>query len=171
MEGPTKSVESAAFSKIILAPSPENCNTRVKLGVRRELFNVLGNYEFRTQVGQFSGIVQHGLTNARHAFRGVKRGLYYAGDMGADRKVIVYTWRPPWDFVWVGSRFKGYLDRKYPPPKKVFAVLVQQEKQPNPDDVYGSIEHWNWVREAPDLQGAPVDWADRYDEKLWSRQP
>ncbi len=30
----------------------------------------------------------------------------------------------------------------------------------------GWVERWNWVREDMGLSEAPIDWVDRYDEKL-----
>jgi hypothetical protein len=55
-----------------------------------------------------------------------------------------------------------------PLPGRVFVVLVREEP-PNTENVIGSIERWNWVEEDTDLPGAPLEWSERYEEKLWSR--
>jgi hypothetical protein len=52
---------------------------------------------------------------------------------------------------------------------RVFVVLVREEL-PNNHGIVGSIERWNWVREDPILPHAPVDWQDRYREKVWSKE-
>ena len=90
-------------------------------------------------------------------------------DMDADKSVIVYSWRSEIDYLWSGNRFSGNPVRKTPPPKQVFVVLVREEKQPNDYNVFGSIEKWNWIKEDPEELHAPVEWSDRYAEKLWSR--
>lgn len=75
--------------------------------------------------------------------------------------------------MWAGSQFDGNAIRKTPPPKRVFVVLVREEKQPNDYEgvgsIFGSIEKWNWVKEDPELPSAPIDWQERYETRLWSR--
>ena len=94
--------------------------------------------------------------------------MYYNDDMNADKNVVVYTWRQTWDFEWRGDPHFGHPEPRLPPSSRVFAVIVQLEKKQS--SITGSIEHWNWLQEANDLPGAPVNWGDRYDKKLWSRK-
>ena len=95
------------------------------------------------------------------------RPLAVGDDMNADKSVLVYTWTPPYDFGLVGGRFAADIERYPPNPGKVFAVLIRQESRD--DGVCGSIEHWSWIREARELSGAPVDWENRHEQKIWSR--
>jgi hypothetical protein len=89
--------------------------------------------------------------------------------MNADENFLVYTWRSLVDYEWVGSPYDGRPERIVPPPPaRVFVVLVRQQ-DPDEDDIVGSIERWNWVREDPELSHAPVDWRIRYSQKLWSK--
>ena len=64
---------------------------------------------------------------------------------------------PPVDF----KRFRAS--------KATSPVLIREEKQPNEYNVVGSLEHWSWIEEDQELRQAPIDWAVRYAEKLWSR--
>jgi hypothetical protein len=157
------------YLDIFEARSPENPVLVVKLGLRDDSFNRICTGNFHTTVAQYYGIVQDGLLQADHIFKGLKRPLMFGKDMNADKSVIVYSWRPEFDYVWVGSRFDGKPLGKIPPPNRVFVVLVREEP-PNDYKVFGSVEHWNWVEQDATLYGAPVDWADRYGEKIWSRE-
>jgi hypothetical protein len=161
------------YIDIVEARSPENPVNVVKVGVRSDSFQGLMRQHLFTTVAQYYGIVQDGILDAKHAFMGLNRPLMHAGDMEADRNVIVYSWRPKIDYTWTGGRFEGAPIPKNPPPNRVFVVLVRQENQPDNypgfGSIFGSIERWNWVTEDPDLQCAPVDWNHRYKQKLWSR--
>ncbi len=88
--------------------------------------------------------------------------------MHADQRVLIYSWIPKSDCIWQGSADDGEVLKLQAPPGQVFVVLVKRN-QVGEDDVAGSIEKWNWVREDSFLPEAPVNWIDRYDEKLWSR--
>jgi hypothetical protein len=33
----------------------------------------------------------------------------------------------------------------------------------------GTVEHWSWIGEDPALAHAPIEWQERYGQKLWSR--
>jgi hypothetical protein len=140
----------------------------VRFGVRCETFQVMTRWGLATAVAQYYGIVEDHLIEARHAFRGLNRPLMYGGDMEADEKFIIYSWRPQFDYVWVGDRFKGNPEKRTPPPDLVFVVLVQEEN-PNEYSVVGSIVHWNWVKQDPGLRYAPVAWQERYKARLWSK--
>ncbi len=156
------------YQDIVEAPSPGDPETAITLGLRSDTFKQYTHYGLKTAVAQYYGLVQSGLLAARHAFRGLKRPLNYAGDMEADKSVIVYSWRPAFDYEWDGTREYGNPISRNPPSNLVFVVLVREEP-PNEHNVFGSIEKWNWVGEDPQLRHAPVDWAKRYGNKLWSR--
>src|SRR6185437_15030227 len=102
------------------------------------------------------------------------RPLMHGEDKDVDKRVLVYSWRPEVDYEWEGSPFDGWSVGRIQPLGRVFVVLVRPELDPieyqGIGRVSGSIEKWNWVREAPNLAGAPVDWEDRYDKKIWSRE-
>ena len=155
-----------SYQDIVEAPSPENRALSVRLGIRPETFQQYHKRGLWTPIAQFYGIVQHGIAQAQHLFRGLKRPLMLSGDMNADKTVLAYTWRPLDDYEWAGDQFDGWPVRKTPPLNEVFVVLVREE-EPNEHSVFGSIEHWNWVREDPELPDAPVDWRQRYDGKRW----
>jgi len=140
----------------------------VKLGLREESFQQILHHNLNSLIAQYYGMVQDGLLNAMHAFKGLKRPLMLGDDMQADQGVVVYSWRPQFDFFWSGSRFEGEPIRKTPPPGRVFVVLTREEAQPNEFSVFGSIERWNWIKEDPNLPHAPVEWSERYGTHLWS---
>jgi len=156
------------YIEVVEARSPENPTIHIKVGIRQDTFQQLVHHYFSTAVAQFYGLVQPGLVPAVHAFRGVKRPLLHAGNLNADSGVIVYSWRPEFDYVWVGNRSEGHPAEKTPAPNRVLVVLLREF----PVDEFGcrgSIEHWNWVAEDPYLPQAPVNWAERYSKRLWSR--
>jgi len=140
------------------------------VGVRQDVILNLKKLNLRTAIAEFWGIVEPSLILARHAFRGLKRPLAHNGDMHADRRMVIYSWRPMWDFVWVGDAHHGHLEKKSPPPKTVMVVIVREEQQLDPHGVYGSIKRWNWVKEDLILPHAPIEWGQRYAKKLWSRE-
>lgn len=158
------------YKDIVDAPSPIDPQSTVKLGVRVDTFRQYVKRGQRSAVAQYYGIVQEDLMLARHLFRGLKRPMMHNGNMRADQDVFIYTWRSLVDYEWAGTPQYG---RPQPitsfPPTRVFVVLVREE-EPDENGVIGSIEHWNWVREDPDLAHAPVNWADRYGKKVWSRE-
>ena len=147
--------------------SPDDKNSTVQFGVRTETFKRFVKRGLVSSLAQFYGIIKPDLCSARHLFRGLKRPLAVGDDMEADKSVLVYTWDPPSDWYWSGGRFDGTPTAVPAGPAKVFAVLIREE---NVAGVVGSIEHWNWLRESPQLPGAPVDWERRYGSKIWSRE-
>jgi hypothetical protein len=156
------------YADIVEAPSPTNNSDIVKLGVRVTTFEGYVRRKEISNVAQYYGIVQGDLMLAKHLFTGLKRSLMYNGDMQADRNVIVYSWRSTNDYRWRGNVQNGHSERVDPPRDQVFVVLVREEPE-NEHGVLGSIEHWNWVQEDPVLAHAPVDWNQRYGQKLWSK--
>jgi hypothetical protein len=162
------------YVDIVEARDPLNSALVVKLGLRESGFQQVVQNGNKTPVAQYYGIVQDCLLEAVHCFQGLKRPLLDVDskeDIGKD--VLVYSWRPAFDFVWSHSRFDGNPTARTPPPNRVFAVLVRKEPQPNifpgVGTVYGSIERWNWLKEDPIELGAPVDWQERYESRMWSR--
>lgn len=156
------------YADITDAPSPVDPRNTVKLGVRSSTFRAYGQRCMATAIAQYYGIVQDQLGFAKHVFRGLKRPLMLDADENADEAVLVYTWRSVFDCVWDGDPFHGSPRTLTPPPGRVFVVIVREEQQPNDHGIYGSIERWNWVREDPELPHSPIDWEQRYGEKLWS---
>lgn len=118
-------------------------------------------------LGQYHGLVQGGLLGARHLFRGVKRPFSLGDDMNADQKVLVYSWKPRWDWVCRGGRSGVYPVNLEPPEGYVFTVLVNQYDDVDSFGVSGSIEDFSWVKEDSRLAGAPVNYDTRYRERLW----
>lgn len=159
------------YRDIVEARSPDDELLFVKLGLREESFQQLSRHNLPTAVAQYYGLVQDGLPQAVHAFKGLNRPLMLAHDMEADKNVVIYTWRPVEDYVWMGGRSEGKPVAKIPPPNRVFVVLVREENAdfPRVGRVIGSVEKWNWVKEDPRLPHAPVDWESRYNARLWSR--
>lgn len=157
------------YDDTVEAPSPNDPQSTVKLGVRSATIRQYRGRGLATAIAQYYGIVQDGMLSAQHAFRGLKRPLALGEDMDADRGVVVYTWRSLVDYEWQGSPHDGLPVALTPLPGRVFVVLVREEPGADTGRVYGSIERWNWVNQDPELPHAPVGWKLRYGEKLWSR--
>jgi hypothetical protein len=160
------------YFDVVEAPSPTDPKQTVQFGVRRATFRAFGKFGWKTPVAQFYGIVQEGLILAEHAFRGLNRPMRYDDSMEADRNIVVYSWCPVSDYEWTSEPYSDPKPTPMPPPiGTVFVVLVREEKvkEENADDIVGTIEKWNWVREDTELRSAPTDWKVRYADKLWSR--
>lgn len=157
------------YQDLVEAPSPLDPRRTVTLGIRRDTFQQYAKRGLLWAIAQYYGIVQDGLLQAHHCFRGLKRRLMLGDDMHADESVLIYTWRPTDDYEWNGTAQDGMPRPINPAPAGlVFAVLAREET-PDENGVIGSIEHWNWVREDPNIPHAPVDWRERYGSNLWSR--
>lgn len=156
------------YLELVEAPSPQDLQTMVRLGVRQETFKRHLVRVRPTVIAQYYGIVQDGLVISAHLFQGLQRPLSHGGDLHADEAVLIYSWRPQFDYEWVGNPYDGSEYRREPPPGRVFVVLVRQEPS-NEFNVMGSIEQWNWIREDGELNGAPIDWRERYKTLVWSR--
>jgi hypothetical protein len=156
------------YFEVLAAPSPDDPSQTVKVGVRNDTFQRYRKHGLVTSIAQYFGIVQEGLAETQHLFRGLERPLMHDADMDADERVLVYAWRPYCDYEWSGGPWDGNIIPREPPPNRVFVVLVKEEK-PNEFGVYGSIEKWNWIMEDSRLKDAPVEWDVRYGKKLWSK--
>jgi hypothetical protein len=157
------------YLDIVDARDPENSLLAVKVGILDTSFQQVLHHHRATLVAQYYGIIQSGLMDAVHVFRGLNRPLLHDGNKAADDSVLAYCWRPKEDFIWVHAQFSGHPISKQPPPNRVFVVLVREESQPNDYGVFGSIEHWSWLAEDPNLPLAPSEHLDRYKTRLWSR--
>ena len=163
------------FVGIVEARSPENLSSVVTLGVKESTLQESVQRNLSIKCAQLYGIILlEGLMPSVHAFRGLNRPLMHADDMEADRNILVYSWRPQFDYLWRNGRFNGNPTARIPPPGVVFVVLVKEEKEPQmyPGHglIFGTIEHWSWVSEDPSLAHAPIKWSERYAKKLWSRE-
>lgn len=130
----------------------------------------LGRYSDRGKgaaIAQFYSLVGPGLIVAKHIFRGLNRPLFAKGNMKADVDKSIYSWKPRSDYEWKGGP-NGGPEKKTPPDGLVFVTIISPNNDSSFPSVAGWVEHWNWVHESGDLNGAPVDWGARYREKLWS---
>ena len=160
--------KAGPYKDIVDAPAPDDPKRTVKLGVRVDTFQQYAKRGLRSPVAQYYGIVENGFIRARHLFRGLKRPLMHEEDMHADETVLVYTWCSQRDYEWKRDPNFGEVVERTPPAGKTFVVLVRQQEA-DEYAVSGSIEKWNWVEEDPGLPHAPIDWEQRYMEKLWTR--
>ncbi|ODB94973.1 hypothetical protein A3194_20125 [Candidatus Thiodiazotropha endoloripes] len=123
-----------------------------------------------TYLAQFFEIVDTGLIDPAHVFKGLKRPMFCGDDRNADAEKHAITWDPGFDAIWIGNRFKGLTRRTAAPKDRVFVSIVSSNlKTDDFPDVDYWIEHWTWVVQSGDLPGAPIDWQTRYKEKLWSK--
>lgn len=138
----------------------------LRLGVRRETFARLIHRHRRTMIAQYYGNVRQ-LHMAAHVFRGVNRDLMFGDNADGDQDILIYSWKPQHEFLWIGGAFNGTAVPVPAPQGRVFVVLAR--KLPAPDGEVGATAlHWNWVEEGKDPE-APVDWQERYTERLWSK--
>lgn len=123
-----------------------------------------------TAIAQFYNLVMPGLILARHIFEGLDRPLYCDGNKHGDRDKRVYTWRPRYDYAF-SSKKKTEM-RILAPEDQVFAVIVTPNTRHVKEypDIKAWIDRWSWVDEDEGLDGASVNWVDRYETKLWSRE-
>ena len=155
------------YADVVQAPSPLTPKIPIRLGVEHHTFEQYRERGLFAPIAHYYGIVQCGVRQARHVFRGLKRPMAVADDMQADQNIFVYSWRPRIDYEWAGTTFNGKPVRHTPKARTVFVVLIRlQAVRP---EIWGVIEKWNWVREDPDLAEAPVNWEQRYEQKMWSR--
>jgi len=122
----------------------------------------------RTALAQYFGIVEEGMMEANHLFRGLQRPLFHAENVNGDQSVLIYSLTPDYDFVWMGDETTGDAVKVEPPPNRVFVVLARQIEI-DEYGVSGTIEHWNWVQRDMKLDGAPIGHLERYKQTVWSR--
>jgi hypothetical protein len=161
------------YIEIVEAWAPENHLSVIQVGLKESTFLRLRESGQHTRCAQFYGLIQPGLLDAVHAFRGLKRPLMRGDDMHGDANIVAYSWKPQCDFVWTGSQFQGDPIERIPPPSEVFVVLVHvlsnPEEYPDRRAIAGTIEHWSWIAQDATSLGAPAGWTERYEQHLWSR--
>lgn len=118
------------YADVTEARSPSESDLIVKLGVRETCFQQLSKYALATTIAQYYGLVQDGLLNATHLFEGIKRPLMHGDDKNVDETVLVYSWRPAFDYQWEGYQNEGNAIKRIPPVGRVFVVLVRPEADP-----------------------------------------
>jgi hypothetical protein len=160
---------NALYKHVLEAPSPNDPNDTVKLGLRGDTFQKYRQRWLTTPIAEYYAIVRGGIRDAQHVFRGVKRPMAFGPSMNVDERIVVYTWRSLFGAIWVGSQFDGEVVKKAAPAGVVFVVLVREEEVVGEDGIYGSLERWNWIEEDSELPHAPVGWGTRYGKKLWSK--
>jgi hypothetical protein len=111
------------YVDIVEARDPRDPALVVKLGLREDSFQQILYHYLATPVAEYYGIVQDGLLLAIHAFKGLKHPLMHGEDIKADKSVIVYSWRPLFDYVWSGGRFDGKPIRRTPSIQARFCSL------------------------------------------------
>jgi len=121
-------------------------------------------------VGHFFSLVKDGLIMTKHIFRDLRRPLYADGNMEGNKKKYIHTRRPTNDYVW--NKGEDKPSKLEAPPKQTYVVIITKnendlDKYPG---VHGWIERWNWVGEDVKLSEAPINWAERYDGKIFTRE-
>jgi len=134
----------------------------------------LGKYATRGQanaIAHFFTLVAPGLILTRHIFIGLERPLCSDNCMEGDKLKHIHSRKPKRDYEWQkGSACKV---KEFDAPKdKVFVVIMSKNVKHNArfPMVYGWIERWSWVKKDKSLKEAPVNWADRYKEKIFTRE-
>src|SRR5262245_43695505 len=133
----------ASYDDVVEAYSAEDPQRLVKYGLGPEVFIRMRRYGLATPIAQYYGIVQDGLRDAVHLFRGLNRPLLSSGDMRADESILIYSWRPQCDFVWSGSPPNGLPNEMSAPPHHVFVVLIASNagRKSEEANIRGSIQH------------------------------
>lgn len=173
MSGPMQAPEGGGLFTVD-APNfaKEQDRDCLKLGVldARTLFRA--EHGLSWQLGQLYGVVQTGLILTQHIFVGLRRGMLIAGDGEAAKEKMAFTWAARRDAQAVGDKFNLKIRYRDAPPNRVFCVYASPNKMLDEyPEIFGWLEHWTWLAANSELPGAPVEWQDRYDKKLWSAPP
>lgn len=134
----------------------------------------LGKYADRGQanaIAQFFKLVAPGLILTRHIFAGLERPLCSDDCMEGDKQKHIHSRKPKRDYEWKKGSTND-VEEFDAPKDKVFVVIMSKNVKHTAKFpmVYGWIERWNWVTEDKSLKEAPVNWADRYNQKIFSRE-
>lgn len=124
-----------------------------------------------TAIVQFRRLVVPGTIMTRHVFQGLQRPLLTDGDKESDQRMLVYTRRPSLDYWWHG--LKKIVVQVEAPKGKVFSTIVTPNDGKHKDkfpEVDGWIDAWTWVNEDSGLSEASINWVDRYNGKIWTRE-
>jgi hypothetical protein len=164
------------YKDIVMVPSPTDRDSHlrfesfVRMGVRTEIFRRMRDLSLKSAIAQYYGNVQDGMIFADmiHLFRGLERPLMQNDNMHADRGMLMFSWVPRWD--WELNWDTQYPERVTPPPQRVFTVIAHLFEKPDEHEVVAELLHWTWIQEDWTLKGAPIDWEDRFAEKLWTKR-
>ena len=142
----------------------------LKVGITTTSMSAIADRGQSWMLGQLYGVVCTGLIFTEHVFVGLKRSMYVKDDMYASDKKLTLTWSAKRDARLMGTKLSLDLEFIDAPESRVFAVYISPNQMLDEfPEIFGWMEHWTWIASDPGLAGAPVDWATRYDEKLWSR--
>jgi hypothetical protein len=122
-----------------------------------------------TSIAQYFMLIGNGLIITRHIFSGLNRPLLDDNNMEADKDKIIHSRKPPWDYKWE-NRFND-PERISAPSGKVFVVIISKnikhlDRFPM---VYGWVDRWNWIEEDEGLSEAPINWVERYRNRVYTR--
>lgn len=147
---------------------PKTDKEIAKYALTLESFKNLGERGQFSTLSQLYGLVIPGLILSTHLFQGLNRNLYCDNGFEGDKDKYVFSRKPAYDYYW--SEELKREEKTTAPANQVFVVLVSANKNHNDKypEIAGWIEHWNWVDEDTVLPEAPIDWVDRYKEKLWN---
>lgn len=123
-----------------------------------------------TAIAQFYKLVIPGMILTRHIFKGLNRPLCCDDNMEGDEGKLVYTRKPTFDYEWVGGKTGRPVERSVPL-GRVFAVIVSpnERHKENFPGIECWIERWNWLEEDLGLPESPINWVDRYGQKIYTR--
>jgi hypothetical protein len=143
---------------------------QVRIGVSKKAIEARMRRGQSYALAELYGVIGEGLHLTKHVFKGLRRGMHVNGDNNADEKKFTLTWRPPLGFSPTGNAQNFNLIPIPAPEGCVFGVYVTKNPMLTQyPDIFAWAEHWTWLPESPDLDGAPDDFSNRYDMKVWSR--
>lgn len=151
------------MKKIIPIKGLSDGGVATTYGFGLDTFNEMKKRGEGVRLLQFKEIVVPLLIEVLHIFQGLRRPLLLHTDMNGDKEKFVHTFVPIVDFE--RDIRNGVTVKRFPQKGRVFAVIIGKSSD---SMVSGTIEHWGWVEEANDLRGAPVNWDNRFDRKVWS---
>jgi len=151
------------------APDWVNGGTQpLRIGIAQDDIQLRAGRGLRYMVGQLYGVLGPGLIFAEHVYRGLKRDMLVRGDSHADVNKLAVTWAATRDARFVGAPEDGRLEYLEAPASRVFGVYVSPNKMLDAyPSIFGWAEHWTWLPADPNVTGAPLDYATRFEEELW----
>lgn len=141
-----------------------------KVAVSPEAIKERADRGLRAQLGQMYGVLGHGLISVQHVFEGLRRDMYVKNDKQAADKKLAATWAAKVDYYLEGEKSSPRLAHSIVKDNRVFVVYISRNDLVTEfPDIAGWADHWAWIAADSQLEGAPVEWQERYDRKLWSR--
>jgi hypothetical protein len=126
----------------------------------------------RTAIAHFFTLVANGLIIPRHIFRGLNRPLFDDDDMEADSNKLIHSRKPGRDYRWKDDA-ACEVEELSIPACCVYAIIISKNLRETHKKrfpmVNGWIDRWNWVDEDKALAEAPINWAERFEEKIYTR--